>query len=189
MGPRSAYGASVSGEIKVAGGKKLKNLIVFLELVNEKTVPAVDEKVVSQKGRIFDPRVTVIVAGGKIVFHNNEERNIDHNVYSLSRTRKFDIGLAGKDSKLTVDFPKPGIVKYYCSVHKNMEGTIVVLPSPYYAIVDEPGPFTIENVPAGEWKLNASISHHRYAVDPVDVAITDAPVENLSLHVVKKKRR
>jgi len=70
-----------------------------------------------------------------------------------------------------------------------MEGSIIVVPSPFYAVVKKPGAFTIGNVPPGEWKLNASISHRRYAVSSVDVAITDAPVENLSLKVAKKKRR
>ncbi len=66
----------------------------------------------TQKGRVFNPAVTVIVAGSEVVFFKDEEREIDHNVYSLSRTRKFDVGLASKGSELAVDFPKPGTVKY-----------------------------------------------------------------------------
>ncbi|MDA1090033.1 MAG: plastocyanin/azurin family copper-binding protein [Proteobacteria bacterium] len=188
-GPRIAYAATVSGDLKVAGGKKLKNLIVFLEPVNAMATKAMADIIVTQKDRVFKPGVVVVVAGSKIVFHNDEERDIDHNVYSLSKTQKFDIGLISKGKKLVVDFPKPGIVKYYCSVHKNMEGSVIVVPSPFYAIVKEPGPFTINNVPAGEWKLNVSFSHRHYSVTPVNVTIAEGPVDNLTLEIAKKKLR
>ena len=87
-----AYGASVSGDITVAGGKKLKNLIVFLEPANAQAAKAMADVIVTQKDRVFKPGRIVIVAGSKVIFHNDEERDIDHNVYCLSRTRKFDIG-------------------------------------------------------------------------------------------------
>ena len=63
--------------------------------------------------------------------HNDEEREIDHNVYSLSEGNKFDIGLAPRGESDLVQFDSPGIVKFFCSVHKNMEGTIVVVPRPH----------------------------------------------------------
>ena len=187
--PATVMAASVSGELKVDGGKKLKNLIVFLEPADKKAAEAVKKYNVTQKGRIFNPAVTVVVTGSEVVFINDEEREIDHNVYSLSRTRKFDIGLASKGSKLAVDFPKPGTVKYYCSVHKNMEGTIIVVPSPFYALVDKPGAFTLKNVPEGEWKLNAAVSHRRYSASPVDVAVSGASVDSVNLLVSRKRRK
>ncbi len=171
------------------GGKKLKNLIVYLEPANAETARAAARQTVTQKNRIFKPGVSVIVASGTVSFVNDEDKEIDHNVYSLSKTRKFDIGLAPRGSTLTVDFPQPGTVKYYCSVHKNMQGVIVVLPSPFYAIMTEPGDFTIENVPPGDWKLSASVSHRRYTVTPVDLAVTDNKLDSLILQVSKKKRK
>ncbi|MBC8338046.1 MAG: cupredoxin domain-containing protein [Rhodospirillales bacterium] len=187
--PVTAYAASISGEIKVDGGKKLKNMIVFLEPADKKAAEAVKKHKVTQKGRIFSPAVTVVVAGSEVVFVNDEEREIDHNVYSLSRTRKFDIGLASKNSKLTVDFPKAGTVKYYCSVHKNMEGTIIVVPSPFYALMEKPGAFTLDNVPEGQWKLNAAVSHRRYSATPVAVAVSGSPVDSVSLTVSRKRKK
>jgi plastocyanin len=184
-----ATAASVSGELTVDGGKNLKNLIVFLEPVDKSAINAVKKYRVTQKGRIFNPAVTVVVAGSSIIFVNDEDREIDHNVYSLSRTRKFDIGLASKGSQLVVDFPKPGTVKYYCSVHKNMEGTVIVVPSPFYALMDKPGAFTLENVPEGEWKLKAAVSHRRYSASPVDVAVSGGSVDSISLRVSSKRKK
>ena len=184
-----ATAASVSGELTVDGGKKLKNLIVFLEPVDKRAINAVKKYRVTQKGRIFNPAVTVVVAGSSIIFVNDEDREIDHNVYSLSRTRKFEIGLASKGSQLVVDFPKPGTVKYYCSVHKNMEGTVIVVPSPFYARMDKPGAFILENVPEGEWKLKAAVSHRRYSASPVDVAVSGGSVDSISLRVSSKRKK
>ena len=181
--------ASVSGELTVDGGKNLKNLIVFLEPVDKSAINAVKKYRVTQKGRIFNPAVTVVVAGSSIIFVNDEDREIDHNVYSLSRTRKFDIGLASKGSQLVVDFPKPGTVKYYCSVHKNMEGTIIVVPSQFYTLLDKPGTFILENVPEGEWKLNAAVSHRRYSASPVDVAVSGPSVDSVILQISRKRRK
>jgi len=187
--PVTALAASVSGEIKVDGGKKLKNIIVFLEPANKKGPNAVKKYKVTQKGRVFDPAVTVVIAGSEVIFINDEEREIDHNIYSLSRTRKFDVGLVSKGSELVVDFPKPGIVKYYCSVHKNMEGTIIVVPSQFYTLLDKPGTFILENVPEGEWKLNAAVSHRRYSASPVDVAVSGPSVDSVILQISRKRRK
>ncbi len=70
-----------------------------------------------------------------------------------------------------------------------MEGTIIVVPSPFYALVDKPGTFTLENVPEGEWKLNAAISHRRYSASPVDVAVSGASVDSVNLMVSRKRRK
>jgi len=184
-----AMAASVSGEITVAGGKKLKNMVIYLEPADEKAAEAVKNYRVTQKGRVFNPSVMVVVAGSSVIFVNDEDQEIDHNVYSLSRTRKFDVGLASVGSELVVDFPEPGTVKYYCSVHKFMEGTIVVVPSPFYMLMEEPGTFTLKNVPEGAWKLNAAISHRRYAAEPVDVSVSDGSVDSVSLEISRKRKK
>ena len=70
--PHMAYGATVSGDITVAGGKKLKNLIVFLAPANAKAAKAMADVIVTQRDRVFKPGRIVIVAGGKVIFHNDE---------------------------------------------------------------------------------------------------------------------
>ena len=38
-------------------------------------------------------------------------------------------------------------------MHTWMDGVILIRDNPYVAISDETGKFTIENIPAGEWKF------------------------------------
>ena len=70
-----------------------------------------------------------------------------------------------------------------------MEGTIVVVPSPFYMLMEEPGTFTLKNVPEGAWKLNAAISHRRYAAEPVDVSVSDGSVDSVSLEISRKRKK
>ena len=126
--------------------------------------------------------------GGEVAFVNDEEKEIDHNVFSLSEVRQFDIGLAQRGSVKEVTFPEAGEVKYYCSVHKNMEGVVVVVPTPYFAHVDDSGGFRIEDVPPGDWVIKAYVAHHRYVSKPVPVSVSEAPLNSLVVAVVKKRR-
>ena len=175
-----AFAASLSGEVQIEGRKRLRNLVVYLEAASQATrVEATRHARITQRGRTFSPQTIVIVRGGEVEFVNDEEREIDHNVYSLSPGNKFDIGLASKGVTRKVQFNNPGIVKYFCSVHKNMEGTITVVPSPYYVVVKRPGKFLIRDVPPGDWLVRVSVTHRRYRASPVPVKIAAAPVDNI----------
>jgi plastocyanin len=188
-----AFGESaagtVSGHVQVEGNKALSNIIVYLESPNgTRTVQAHAKQRVSQKGHEFAPHRVVLVQGGEVAFVNDEEKEIDHNVFSLSDVRQFDIGLAERGSVKKVTFPEAGEVKYYCSVHKNMEGVVVVVPTLYFAHVDDSGGFRIENVLPGDWVIKAYVAHHRYVSKPVPVSVSEAPQDDLVVEVVKKKR-
>jgi hypothetical protein len=40
-----------------------------------------------------------------------------------------------------------------CNVHPEMEGFVVVLETPYFAVSDKDGNYTIKDVPAGKYTL------------------------------------
>lgn len=184
----TASAGSLSGEVTIEGAKRLRNLVVYLEPSSETTrIQAAREARVYQRGRRFSPHTIVLVKGGEIAFVNDEEREIDHNVYSLSRGNKFDIGLAPKGVTHKVRFDRPGIVKYFCSVHKNMEGIIVVVPSPYYVVIKRPGKFVIRDVPPGDWLVKVSVSHRRYRADAVPVRLASAPVGDVVVRLSRKR--
>ena len=112
----------ISGEIKVEGDKNLKNMIVYLELAEPSKTrhkPVLHKNI--QKGRKFNPDLIVVSPGDKIQFSNDADREIDHNIYSLSKLKNFDLGFWEKGSVLEVIVDKYGSEIFYCSVHqKNM---------------------------------------------------------------------
>ncbi len=180
-----ALAHSLNGNVRVEGGKVLKNLIVYLIPKRPGQIKASNKTHdVSQKGRKFNPDLIVAYQGDNVRFLNDESREIDHNVYSLSKASTFDLGLGEKGSVLKKSFTRPGRVNFYCSVHKRMEGKLVVLPSPYFAILEKPGAFTLEGIPKGEWELTALVFHRRYKPRPV--IIKNGDNGEIILEIVKK---
>jgi plastocyanin len=181
--------ATLSGEITAKSKRPPRNLVVYLTRQGDDAVATNPKPVqIHQRDRKFSPSRLVVVQGGAVEFVNDEEQDIDHNVYSLSKGNKFDIGLAARGAGDQVFFTKPGIVKYFCSVHKNMEGTVFVVPSPHFAILKKPGEFEILDVPDGDWVVNVSISHRRYKASPVRVTIA-GDTADVVVQLKKKGRK
>ncbi len=183
--------AHLSGEVVVDGGKALKNLVVFLRPADGTAVAAAarESYSITQRGRVFRPDFAVVLRDADVDFVNNEEMNIDHNVFSLSEVKKFDIGLGEQGSTHSIQFENGGLLRFYCSIHKNMEGTIVVVPTPFYAYLEAPGSFVIGDVPPGNWVVDVAVTHRRYAAEPVEITLDDAAMDNLVVTVAKKKRK
>jgi hypothetical protein len=78
------------------------------------------------------------------MFPNNDQ--VDHNVFSLSRTQKFNLGSYKSGESKTVRFDTPGIVELRCDVHAEMLAYILVMKNPYYAVTDAKGRFEIPDV-------------------------------------------
>lgn len=67
-----------------------------------------------------------------------------------------------------------------------MEGKIVVLPSRYYRLLEQPGDFTLDGLPEGQWVLNAIVFHRRYKAEPIELTVGKKPLQNLTLKIVKR---
>lgn len=94
------------------------------------------------------------MAGTKVEWPNEDE--IYHNVFSISDSNPFDLGLYKKGEALkNVTFMKPGKVDVFCSIHAKMYCIVLVLDNPYFASTDKNGKFTISNVPPGTYKMTA----------------------------------
>src|SRR5262249_3099128 len=66
--------------------------------------------VISQKGAQFSPALSIVCVGQSVEFHNDEDRLIEHNVFSRSKAKPFDLGLYPPPEQKTVTFDSPGPV-------------------------------------------------------------------------------
>jgi plastocyanin len=106
-----------------------------------------------QKNKQFGPDLLAISAGSTVSFPNLDP--IFHNVFSLSKTKEFDLGNYAKDKTRSVTFPKPGIVFVNCRLHPNMTAVIVVCPNGFHVIPDANGRFVLSGMPPGVYKIVA----------------------------------
>jgi len=106
----------------------------------------------AQHGAQFVPPFLIVVAGQTVQMVNQDQ--IAHGVYSDSTVKKFNLGYFAGSRPKSVTFDQPGLVEVRCPLHSAMHGTILVVPSPYYATVQADGSFHIGNIPAGKYRLN-----------------------------------
>ncbi len=111
----------------------------------------------AQKNIAFAPDLLPVLIGTAVDFPNLDDTY--HNVFSYSKTKRFDLGRFRKDEKpTTVVFDKPGVVTIHCEIHERMRGTILVLETPYFQKTDTAGHYRLEHLPAGNYKLKAWVA-------------------------------
>ena len=122
----------------------------------------------SQKNMQFSPDLVAVRVGSAVTFPNLDDTY--HNVFSYSRTKRFDLGRYRRDERPgTVVFDKPGLVTVHCEIHDRMRGTILVLETPYFQKTDTTGRFQLDHLPAGHFLLKAWVSEADVRQQPVDL--------------------
>jgi plastocyanin len=106
-----------------------------------------------QEHETFVPHLLAIRVGTVVEFPNADP--FFHNVFSLSKTRPFDLGRYARGRSKAVQFNEPGIVRVFCDIHSHMSAFILVFAHRYFAITDEEGRYRIERVPPGTYTLTA----------------------------------
>lgn len=178
----------LKGTVSVEGGKKLRNLVVYLERIGAPMKFSAKNHQIRQKGRQFQPFLTVILVGDTLQYLNDEDKEIDHNIYSLSDIANFDLGLGSKGTVLEHTFARQGNLNFFCSVHKMMEGRVIILPTRFFSILEQPGSFILTDVPPGKWKINILVLHKRFKGLPKKINIKakgDSDI-SLDLKVIRK---
>lgn len=164
---------TVQGAIHAEGQSLPGEMVVYLEPSAPVSGAAAPQKRVriSQKGAQFSPAFTVVSVGQAVEFVNDEDRAVEHNVFSNAPNAQFDFGLFPAGESRTWVFDKPGPVVLYCSIHKFMDGVIYVCPTPYFCRVDADGRYRIEDVPAGEYTLKTWQRRRRFPEQSIAIKV------------------
>jgi len=93
--------------------------------------PPAEPVTIEQRGQEFAPYVTPILLGTTIAFPNRD--SVQHQVYSLSKPKRFELPLYSGNARETVTFDQPGVVTLGCNIHDWMVAYIVVLATPHFA--------------------------------------------------------
>ena len=107
--------------------------------------------VIVQQGEEFKPYVTAVRVGARISFPNQDK--VRHQVYSISKTKPFEIPLYGPGAEQAVVFDKPGIVALGCNIHDWMSAYVVVLETPHFMTTPASGLARLAQLPPGRYRL------------------------------------
>ena len=130
--------------------------------------PAPSVAQMAQKNFQFAPGILPVQKGTQVEFPNYDSDY--HNVFSFSRTKRFDLGRYRKDEKpAAVLFDKPGLVKLNCEIHEHMRGAILVLDTPYFTKTDSKGVYRLEKLPTGNFMAKAWIDEKTVLERPVQI--------------------
>ncbi len=105
-----------------------------------------------QKNKQFEPHLLVIPVGSMVDFPNQDP--FFHNVFSLYKGKRFDLGLYEAGSSRAVHFDRPGVSFIFCNIHPQMIAVILTMSTPYYAVSNATGEIAIKDVPAGRYRLD-----------------------------------
>jgi plastocyanin len=140
--PQGALAGKIKGNIKVQGLRTPDNVVVYIAKMPEKDFDFSKARfVMDQHNLEFVPHVLPIPVGAAIEFPNHDQ--VAHNVFSMSRTKAFNLGSYKPGESKTVVFDNTGIVELRCDVHAEMAAYILVMENPYFAVTDKNGNFQI----------------------------------------------
>jgi plastocyanin len=131
--------------------------------------------VMDQRNETFVPHVLAIMTGTTVDFPNSDA--FYHNVFSLSKPARFDLGRYAAGRSRAVRFDKPGIVRVFCDIHSHMNAFILVFSHPFFALTNAEGRYGIDSVPPGTYNVIAW--NEGTASEPMAVTVPDGGVAEL----------
>jgi plastocyanin len=166
---------SITGKVNAGRGVS----VVWLETAPGKTFPKPDKPLVmSQKSLRFTPHILLVPSGATVDFLNGDD--VQHNIFwpAINGDKKLShtLGTWPKGQTRMFEFTTPGVVPLLCNVHPEMNGYIIVTPTPYGAETDETGAFKVGDVPSGSYTMTAWHEGFKTQSKPIMVA-SDTKVE------------
>ena len=165
--------ANISGTITTMPKLSAGHAVVYLEDAPIEPTAKMSATITNRMMN-FEPLVSVVPQGGKIIFRNEDP--FPHNVFS-SDNERFNMGMIPQHGAAARVFKSAGAYTLLCNIHPGMIGYVVSTPSSYFAKTDAQGHFVIKDVPAGTYKVTAWAPREQTATQSVTIAKGDATLD------------
>ncbi len=147
------FAGNIHGKVVARGVRNSADAVVYVDHIAGKTfaAPAAHAKV-DQKNMQFVPRVLPVQTGTTVDFLNSDA--LLHNVFSADTCAdRFNLGTWPQGQTRSFTFKKDCAAALLCKVHPEMEGYVVAVPTPYYAVTAADGSYDIKDVPDGTYTV------------------------------------
>ena len=160
-----------SQQVVVNPNNTLQYVFVYVKkgLEGKKFPTPTEKKTIDQRGCMYTPHIFGVMVNQPIEITNSD--GTLHNIHALpTNSKQFNIAQPKQGMKTVQKFDKSEVmVKVKCEVHNWMASYVGVLDHPFYAVSDDKGNFSIKNLPAGEYELEAW--HEKYGVQTMKVTV------------------
>ena len=177
----SHHSSSVYPQSLVHGeGQTMANVFVHVTvgLPKKEYTPPTDPVVMDQNGCMYTPHVAGVMVGQPVKFLNHD--GTLHNVHVLSKVNpEFNLAMPKFRTETTKIFDKPeSIFAVKCDVHPWMLAWMSVMNHPYFATTKEDGKFSIENLPAGNYEIEAW--HEKLGTQKITVQLAEGETKEIN---------
>ena len=172
--------APVYPEDVVVNGKHLENVFVYVKHGLEQysfNAPA-EPVILNQDGCRYSPHVLGMMVNQKLRIVNSDATL--HNVHGQAdRNPSFNIGQPLKGMTTERSFAAPEVmIRFKCDVHKWMSAYAGVLSHPYFGVTGSDGTFAFENLPPGEYVIEAW--HEKLGTESQTVKVGDHETKSIN---------
>jgi plastocyanin len=131
----------------------LRRGVVYLETAPQGAFEERESRraVMDQRNESFLPHVLAVTTGTLVDFPNSDKTY--HNVFSLSKPKRFDLGRYAAGHSKSVRFDRPGVVRVFCDIHSHMSAFILVFSHPFFDVTEPDGRFRLGSVPTGTYTV------------------------------------
>ena len=166
--PARLDASTIEGQVIVKSARDNGNAVIYIDRIPGKTfAPPSTPVPLDQVNLTFVPHVLPVLAGTRVAFPNSDD--IRHNVFSPTPMSKFNLGTYPKATTKYYVFDKPGPVTLLCNVHAEMSAYVIVTETPYFAVSDKAGNFTLKAVPPGKYVLK--VWHERAKPATMEIVV------------------
>lgn len=152
-----AYNTPAPASGETSSQNSQNGILIWLVANNQdRTSEAEDSelKVLDQVDKRFQPRLIGIREGDMVRIKNSDP--VYHNVFSLSKTKRFNVGRRSPNDFKDITFNRTGTVDVFCDIHSDMHAVIQVFPAAtisWQKLADE-GTFRFSDIPEGNYTLH-----------------------------------
>lgn len=176
----AASAGELKGVVKATGLKSGADAVVYIDAIEGKTFPPPEKHAtMDQKDLVFSPHVLAVQLGTTVDFVNSDA--VLHNVFSPDKCcDKFNLGSWPQGQSRSYTFKSLCMATLLCRVHPEMEGFIAVVPTPWFAVTDKDGAYTIPDVPDGAYTVK--VWHPKFKTEVSQpVTVTGATTADFEL--------